>query len=91
MLYTVSFSRLDLFFAGKVAGKRQYVYPFVSKEDMQAVWKCVMYGLGRADVLTGQPVKEKTKVLLEEETIVRKTKIVRTSLPSGLDFGTNHS
>ena len=34
MLYTVSFSRLDLFYTGKVNGKRQYVYPFVSPEEV---------------------------------------------------------
>lgn len=85
MLYTVSFSRLDLFFTGKVNGKRQYVYPFVSPEEMRLVWKCVMYGLGRADVLKDLPAKGSQQVLIEER-IVRKTTVVRASHADPLDI-----
>ena len=85
MLYTVSFSRLDLFYTGKANGKRQYVYPSVSPEEMKLVWKCVMYGLGRADLLKASPAEEKPKVLIEER-IVRKTTIMCEKPTASLDF-----
>ena len=85
MLYTVSFSRLDLFYTGKVNGKRQYVYPFVSPEEMKLVWKCVMYGLGRADVLKAPSPGEKSQVLIEER-IVRKTTVLCGNTTNPLDF-----
>lgn len=85
MLYTVSFSRLDLFYTGKVNGKRQYVYPFVSPEEMKLVWKCVMYGLGRADLLKASPTEGTPKVLIEER-IVRKTTVMCENATDSLDF-----
>lgn len=85
MLYTVSFPRLDLFYTGKVNGKHQYVYPAVSPEEMQFVWKCVMYGLGRPDVLTATTSNDEPQVLIEEH-IVRKTTVMHTSRTDPLDF-----
>lgn len=85
MLYTVSFSRLDLFYTGKVNGKRQYVYPSVSPEEMKLVWKCVLYGLGRADLLKASPAEGTPKVLIEEH-IVRKTTVMCENTTAPLDF-----
>jgi mRNA interferase MazF len=46
MLMTVSFARLSGWWDEKVEGKRVYVKLFVSKEDLLAIRKCVLYALG---------------------------------------------
>ena len=51
-LYTVSYERLFPFFQGKdQSGKRQYVYPALTPKELDAVWRCVLYGMGRSDIV----------------------------------------
>lgn len=51
-LYTVSYERLFLFHQGKRAdGKRLYVHPTISEDELQKVWSCVFEGLGRHDLV----------------------------------------
>lgn len=51
-LYTVSYERLFLFHQGKQPdGKRNYVYPTLSEKELDQVWRCVLEGLGRHDIV----------------------------------------
>lgn len=53
MVYTVSFDRLSLPFAGKDAqGKRQYDERVIDRADLRAIQACVLHGLGLSG-LTG--------------------------------------
>ena len=56
LLMTVSFERLFMFSNGKdESGKRLYQSFSLTDEEMERVWECVFYGLGRADVLKKFP------------------------------------
>lgn len=51
-LYTVSYERLFLFQSGKDDfGKRTYIYPRLSEDEIKKVWECVLHGLGRSDIV----------------------------------------
>ena len=51
-LYTVSYDRLFLFRSGKDGdGKRIYVQPHLTEDELKIVWDCVFHGLGRSDVV----------------------------------------
>lgn len=51
-LYTVSYERLFPFRTGKdETGRRMYEHPQLSKEEREAVWKCVFNGMGRNDIV----------------------------------------
>lgn len=84
MLYTVAFSRLDLFKLGKVDGKRQYACPTVPAEEMSKVWRCVLYGLGRGDIIRSLNPPE-GKTIMIEERVVRKTTVFQREDPKDLD------
>lgn len=51
-LYTMRYERLFLFRQGKnEEGKRNYVFPKLSDQELKKVWNCVLEGLGRHDVV----------------------------------------
>jgi len=53
MVYTVSFDRLFLPFAGKDEhGRREYDARVIDRADLRAIQACVLHGLGLSD-LTG--------------------------------------
>jgi len=46
MVYSVSFSRLDLIRTGKLNGKRTYYYNVLSNDTLKNVRMCVLRGMG---------------------------------------------
>lgn len=46
MVYTLGFHRLNLVKLPKIAGKRQYYKRKLGSEQMRAVWRCVLMGMG---------------------------------------------
>lgn len=53
MLATVALSRLDLFRTGRdTSGRRKYIQPRVSAEDMERIERCICCALGMAHRLS---------------------------------------
>lgn len=56
MMATVSFDRLDLFRTARDAsGKRSYLKPALSAEDLQRVRACILHAVGWHDLTPGRP------------------------------------